>query len=257
MHKVKSAARALEVLECFDRIKRPAGLQEIAQVTGWPASSTSVLLRTMCEMGFLNRHADTGKFAPTMRLPLLGGWIRAGGFDGHALAQLVRAASRLTGSTAVLSTRHETQVQYIYVQLVQSRDFVSRNPSSGTLRPICRSAAGIAMLTREPDDQIGLIARTSGALEGRPVALEPLRQRIGEARANGYAWQADSNLPGVGDVAVLLSERDPFGKSLALSVGGAARMIRAEHRRLGDALRDLSDRFTASIARATPHGLDD
>lgn len=246
MSRVKSAARALEVIELFDRIKRPASLQEIAQAMGWPMSSTSVLIATLCDMGFLNRHADSHKFAPTMRLPLLGGWIRAGGADGHALAALVTEARRATGCSAVLSTRHGARVQYIYVQLAQAREYVSRNPSSGTLRPICRSAAGIAMLTRESDEQVALLSRTSGALEGKPVPLGPLLQRIEEARRLGYAWQADSNLRGVGDIAVLLNEPDGFGKPLVLSIGAASSLVRDDHERIGMTLRRLADGFSAS-----------
>ena len=245
MPKVKSAARALEVIEFFDRIKSPASLQEIAHAMGWPMSSTSVLIATLCDMGFLNRHADSLKFAPTMRLPLLGGWIRAGGADGHALAALVMQARSRTDCTAVLSTRHGAQVQYIYVQIVQAREYVSRNPSSGTLRSLCRSAAGIAMLSREPDEQVALLSRTVGALEGKPVPLQPLMQRVEQARSSGYAWQADSNLRGVGDIAVLLNETDAFGKPLVLSIGAAAGRVRSEHERLGALLRELADRFSS------------
>jgi DNA-binding IclR family transcriptional regulator len=244
---VKSAARVLQVLEYFEQVQRQAGVQEIARALKWPVSSTSVLIKTLCEMGYLNRHPDSQKFAPTMRQPLLGGWIRAGRADGHALAELVREAQRATGLSAVLSTRHGQHVQYIYVQLAAARDFVSRSPHSGTLRTICRCAAGIAMLTHDPSDKVALLARTTAAMEGRPIDLSELMARIDEARQAGYAWQADSNIAGVGDVAVLLNEIDPFGKSLMLSVGAASNVLRSNHLELGTYLRQLTRDFTAGL----------
>lgn len=247
--RVKSAARALQVLEYFEQVQRPAGVQEIAHAMRWPVSSSSVLIKTLCEMGYLNRHSDSQKFAPTMRQPLLGGWIRAGDADGHALAGLVREARRATGMSAILSTRHGPHVQYIYAQLTQAKDFVSRSPSSGTLRPICRSAAGITMLTQDSDEKVKLLARTTAAMEGKAIGLAQLMQRVSDARAHGFAWQADSSVPGVGDVAVLLNESDPFGKSLALSVGAASRTLRSSHAELGRFLRQLADAFSERLAR--------
>ncbi|QJW85177.1 helix-turn-helix domain-containing protein [Ramlibacter terrae] len=239
------------MLEYFEQVQRPAGVQEISRAMQWPVSSTSVLVRTLCDMGYLNRHPDSQKFAPTMRQPLLGGWIRAGHADGHALAALVREAGQATGLSAVLSTRHGHHVQYIYVQLALAKGFVSRNPSSGTLRPICRSAAGITMLTLDDDEKVKLIARTTAAVEGRPINQGLLMQRIAEARTSGYAWQADSNLPGVGDVAVLLNESDPFGKSLTLSVGAGSSVVRDGHTELGGYLRGLVNDFTRRIGSGT------
>lgn len=244
---VKSAARALQILEFFEQVQRPAGVLEIAQALGWPVSSTSVLVKTLCEMGYLNRHAEDQRVAPTMRQPLLGGWIRAGLADGHALASLVREARERTGLSAVLSTRHGSHVQYIYVQLAEAENFISRNPHSGTLRPICRSAAGIVMLTQDPDDKIHLTARTMAAIEGKPIDQQQLMTRVTEARERGYAWQADSNIPGVGDIAVLLNESDPFGKSLALSVGAASTVVRRDHSTIGTMLKQMIDAFTQRL----------
>jgi len=244
---VKSAARALQVLEYFEQVQRPAGVQEMARALKWPVSSTSVLVKTLCDMGYLNRHPDSQKFAPTMRQPLLGGWIRAGRADGHALAELVSQARRVTGLSAVLSSRHGQHVQYIYVQLAAASNFVSRSPHSGTLRTICRCAAGIALLVHESPDKIALLSRATAALEERPINLAELMTRVEEARKAGYAWQADSNIPGVGDVAVLLNEIDPFGKSLMLSVGAASEVVRKDHAELGGYLKQLTKNFSEGL----------
>lgn len=245
---VKSAARALQVLELFELLKRPAGLVEIAGALGFPASSASVLLGTLCRMGYLNRDPVTHRFAPTMRLPLMGGWIRAGGADGRALAALVADAQRATGLSSVLSTRHGMDVQYIYVDRVTPRGFSSRNPGSGTLRPICMCAAGAVMLAGEPDERIALIARNASAIGGRRVNLEQLMARVEAARRDGYAWQFGVNRSDVGDVAVRVPVDDPFGQALVLSVGASAPQVRDEHAELGRLLLRLTRAFSDALA---------
>lgn len=244
---VKSAARSLQVLEHFEQIQRPATLVEIAQAMGWPVSSASMLLRTLCQMGYLNRDPETHAFAPTMRLPLLGGWIRAGRADGHALATLVAQAQAATGLSAVLSTRHGLDVQYIYVSRAAARGFASRRPSAGTLRPVCLCAAGYMMLAAEDDERIALVARHAAAVLKRRIPLDPLMAGVNAARLAGYAWQADTNTPGIGDVAVRLQEDDPFGQPLVLSVGAASEVVRTDHAHLGRALRSLVARFSAAL----------
>lgn len=244
---VKSAVRALQVLELFELLQRPASMMEIAVELGYPASSTSVLIRTLCQLGYLNRDPVTQQFAPTMRLPLLGGWIRAGSADGAALSRLVAETREATGLSAVLSMRLGIHVQYVYVDRTPPTGFASLRPNAGDLRPINRSAAGLVMLAEEPDERIGLIARTASALEGRPVSMESLMQRVEETRRAGYGWNVGSYAPEIGDVAVRIPVDDAFGKALVLSVGASAMRVGEDHVAIGQALRGKIRRFAARI----------
>lgn len=245
---VKSATRALQVLEHFEFIQRPASLVEIATSLGWPVSSTSLLLRTLCQMGYLNRDPHTQHFAPTVRLPLLGGWIRAGQADGHALATLVAQAQQKTGFSAILSMRHDLDVQYIYVSRATAQGFASKRPTAGTLRPVALCAAGHMMLAGETNERIALLARHAAAVSKRRIALDDLMAHVDAARTHGYAWQANSNTQGIGDVAVRLHENDPFGQALVLSVGAASDVVLARHEEIGRTLRELVDAFSRSLA---------
>ena len=71
---VKSAVRVFEVLEFFDTLRRDASLSEIARELGYPASSTSMLLQSMVECGYLAQ-GEKRTFRPTPRVKLLGAWI--------------------------------------------------------------------------------------------------------------------------------------------------------------------------------------
>lgn len=245
---VKSATRALQVLEHFEFIQRPASLVEIAASLDWPVSSTSLLLRTLCQMGYLNRDPHSQHFAPTMRLPLLGGWIRAGHADGHALAMLVAQAHQTTGFSSVLSTRHDLDVQYIYVNRATAQGFASRRPSAGTLRPVTLCAAGYMMLASETNERIALLARHAAAVSQQRIALADLMAHVEAAREHRYAWQANTNTQGIGDVAVRLHEDDPFGQALVLSVGAASEVVQARHAEIGQTLLNLVESFSRSLA---------
>jgi DNA-binding IclR family transcriptional regulator len=81
--KVKSAIRMLQILDYFDEIKREANATEIARVLQIPVSSTSVLLRQMYEMGYLNRSLGDRSYIPSVRVTTLGIRIdRSLGADG-------------------------------------------------------------------------------------------------------------------------------------------------------------------------------
>jgi len=72
---VKSAVRVLEVLELFDRLQREASVGEVARELGYPVSSTSMLLGSLLERGYLRHGPDQRTYFPTPRVTLLGAWI--------------------------------------------------------------------------------------------------------------------------------------------------------------------------------------
>ena len=55
---VKSAERAMALLEFFAEWRRPATVKEVSQSLGWPQSSTSMLLASLAEAGYYDEEAD-------------------------------------------------------------------------------------------------------------------------------------------------------------------------------------------------------
>jgi hypothetical protein len=100
---VKSAVRALEVLELFDRLRREASVGEVARLLGYPLSSTSVLLATLTGRGYLQPGTVPFTYRPTLRLARLGAWIGPFGNGSHrpvqaAVSRLDDVRSTKTGS---------------------------------------------------------------------------------------------------------------------------------------------------------------
>src|SRR5690606_38656604 len=72
---VKSAGRALQILEYFDAVQREASVSEISRALHCPQSSTSVLLRSLVHLGYLQNDRYRRTYYPTRRVSLLGNWV--------------------------------------------------------------------------------------------------------------------------------------------------------------------------------------
>ena len=239
---VKSARRVLEILEHFEALKRPMGVSEIARHLGYPLSSTSMLLNSLARLGYMNLDPASRKFAPTMSVAMLGDWIVSGDEGRSRVKGVIQDARRLTGLTAVLSTRNGVDVQYVYVVRAPELNFRSRLPGAGAFRPILRSSPGVALMMELDDRQIALIVRRVRATRAEEVSLEQVMDEVDKARAQGYAWDAGRVYADVGSVAVGLPVDDVFGKPLVLSVAGAADLIGSEHKRIAGTLLRLVKR---------------
>jgi len=197
---VKSARRALEILERFEALQRPASVGEIATELGYPVSSTSVLLRTMEELGYLSYDAHSRQFAPTVRVGFMGDWILNGHPGRARLKSLLHDARRLTAMTALLATRNGLDAQYLFVLRTQEMNFESRRPDMGTIRSILTASPGIMLLAELPDAQIELIVRGVKATQRTSASLEQVMNSVDDARRLGYAWnvgKARTDVPGV------------------------------------------------------------
>jgi len=241
---VKSARRAMEVMELFEKLRRPLGVLEIARLLEYPQSSASLLVNALAEMGYLNFDSRTRKFAPTLRLALLGSWIQGRGADPARLIALLRETSLATRETAVLSTQNALNVQYVYLVEHVPRGRLIARP--GALRPLCRSAPGLVLLSRYPDPRIALIVRQLGDSGAGREDLADVMTRVRAMRETGYAWIAGRFDPAIGSVAVPLPFGDVFDKPLVLSIAAAAGRVRSQHARLGEQLLGIVSRASAA-----------
>src|SRR5690606_31922545 len=111
---VKSAARALQLLELFDRVQMPLTLKEVVQLTGIPQSSAAALLSTLANLSYIAHDRRAHEYAPTTQVAHLGRWI---GDDGVAtdpfVAQAVARLNQSTGETAIAAVRRGTYARYV------------------------------------------------------------------------------------------------------------------------------------------------
>ena len=72
----RSIKRTLEVLEYFDEENPSASVGGISKELGYPQSSTSILLKSLLNLGYLSYDDKTRTYRPTARVALIGRGIR-------------------------------------------------------------------------------------------------------------------------------------------------------------------------------------
>lgn len=231
---IKSARRVLEVFELFSRLKEPATVSEIQSHLRYPQSSTSVLLKSLHTLGYLDYDPVKRRYMPTMRVNLLGAWMQAERLGGVNIDELLRRLRHETGETVVLGMQNGTYVQYIH--LLQSSAPLRVHVDSGVLRPLCRSAAGKMLMTlKSPGEVRGLVRRINASEidSGERIDVEILLQELDRCRRVGYVVNMGSAVAGVGAIAMLL----PVSGSLppmAVSVVGIAQQIGPRRQQIVD-----------------------
>ena len=235
---VKSAHRAMELLEFFAQGRRPASVKEISQTLGYPQSSTSVLLRGMVDAGYYDHDPRTGMYSPSVRILLAVEWIGEQLFSEQSLLRLMDKVHDASGHTVMIGMQHGLHVRYLHVlQATREGRFTAK---IGSLRPLFRSGPGKMLLTLKGEREIALLLKRANAAETdaalRMTFTDVLAERE-KALRDGYAMSLGTSVPGAAALAILLPV--PKGaEPMTLSVGGPLREIRRDKTRLVALLND-------------------
>jgi DNA-binding IclR family transcriptional regulator len=221
---IKSAARTLEVLEFFSARQQPATVGEIAAALGLPQSSTSMLLKSLVSLNYLDYRPATRRFVPTYRVTLLGSWIKVVDDAHAALTDLMEAIHRDTGETVMLGMQHGASMRYVHI--LGASYAVQLAVAVGTVRPMTLSAIGQMLLAAKPDAEIRAIARRNNAdvAEGQRVRESEFMAEIRLVRARGYAESLGRMTAGA-NVIAMLAPTEGGGPAMAIGVGGPSERI--------------------------------
>lgn len=229
---VKSATRVLEVFEYFDRIRRAATVMEVARSLGYPQSSTSVLLRSLVDLGYLEQDSGRRTYLPTPRVTLLGSWIEPLLSPGGAIVRMMDELGELTGETIILGVPSGEAVRYIHV--VQATGAMRLHVGNGTMRPMAISGMGRLFMSTMDDVRVRQIVHrynTEITREENKLNLAAVRRDLASLRADGYAPSFDRVTPGAGGISVLLPVT-PHGVPMAMAIGGLSKTINDNRDRL-------------------------
>lgn len=218
---VKSAERALRVLEFFEEVQREAKSGEISEKLGIPQSSTSFLLRSMMELGFLDFDPRTRLYVPSRRVSLLGQWLTQGFVRDSALLQASEELSELSGETVMIAAPNGRFAQYIHV--VQATKSLRLHIPVGTRRPLVWSAAGFCLLTNMNVKEVPLLVRrTNSESKARSsLNLKTVFSNIEFARKNNYFFSRELVTSGAGCLAIPIPlGPEERGRPLAICLAG-------------------------------------
>lgn len=242
----RSIKRTLEVLEYFDGEHPTVSVSEISRTLGYPQSSTSILLKSLMELGYLHYDKEERTYRPTARVALLGRGVQSYLFgDGSVMAALEEISQR-TGELVILAARAGVVVQYIHV--IPATNPVRMHLRTGAVRPMIGSAVGHLFLSargagdleREIDR---LIEFSGGELR---IGRDALMKEIRRIRRNGFALSTNTVTPGGGVVAILL-EGVLAHQPLAIGIGGVASIITDNSDRFVGIMRDAVRRHIAPV----------
>ncbi|MGD9941595.1 MAG: IclR family transcriptional regulator [Burkholderiaceae bacterium] len=226
-HSVKSAIRVLEILEYFDRHRHEATVTQIARELRYPQSSTSVLLQSLIETGYLQRGTLSKTFFPTLRVAVLGSWMAPGEPARSEVLALMQHLGRLSGQTVILAAQCNGVVRYVHVVPAAGPAHLHVGP--GTFRPLVTSGTGRLFLSAMNEEQVRRTVARHNAAESddrRRVGMAVVRQDLDEIRRSGRALSLSRITPGVGLVCVALpGAAGPAPHALAIA--GPAATIEA------------------------------
>lgn len=242
---VKSAVRSLDVLCLFAAERRALCQRDIVLLLGYPQSSTTFLLKTMVDSGYLIYDPIERTYFPTPKVLGIGDWLREtdyGRMDADSpLAGLIRELQDEFGETVCLSTQNDTNVYWHRV--------VARNlPASlyypeGQMYALTYSSHGWVLMSRLKEERVDRTCRLVNAKE-RDVRLrvdpDKAVRRAEQIRQRGYFYHRNTFLVGGSSVSMLLPGRIG-GRVFAIGVGGTVERIERK-------LDQIVPRFQAAVA---------
>lgn len=235
---VKSAERTLAILDLFARERRALAAKTVQTALGYPASSTIGLMKTLMRTGHLRFDRRTKLYVPTLRVVLLGDWVRETPLGSDRLRRALDRVVARTGESAFLSTPNDVVMQVTHIVLGPQPITLSVSP--GTTVPMVSSAVGQAFLATRPERELAALLRRIRREAGgvADVDLVELRARLAAVRRRGWA-SAYEVLPGVGAVAAALPAAADEAVSV-ICVGGPTARIAAREGELGRVLRECA-----------------
>jgi DNA-binding IclR family transcriptional regulator len=251
---VKSAGRVLQILEFFDEVQRDAKVQEIANRLNFPQSSTSVLLKCLVQMGYLDHDKATRSFLPSPRVALMGTWLDKGPVRNGSLIRMMEDLSTKTGETVILAARNGIHSHYIRV--IQTKATTRFHIPQDSRRPVVWSATGFALLCQECDDLIQGLCRRSNAeaQDGQPmVQLKRTQANIRETRRNGYFFSKELVTPGAGAIARPLPKGiDRRDRPLAIGISGPLQDFAGREKVIVRHMREAISRYLSTESSKIP-----
>lgn len=250
---IKSATRALEVFECFSKIKRPMRQSEIVQTLGYPQSSTVFLLKSLIQAGYLSYDRGARLYKPTPEVIKLGAWMEQRDYDFFfgrgAFTRLLEELRSLTNETVAVAMQNDIFVHW-HRLLESGHDLTCHIPAEGKLYPLTYSSHGWMLLSVWPDESVEMLVRLINAREPdreRRVGVGQAIEVMQRIRAQGHYFTPSSYYVGLGSVATLLPWRLD-DQPMTIGVGGLVEQIEPQVPRILDQIAEVVEKHGASVS---------
>ncbi|MFD3515785.1 IclR family transcriptional regulator [Streptomyces sp. NPDC058657] len=215
---VKSARRAIDLLETFAANGVWLSLSELQASTGFPRSSLHGLLRTLLDAGWLEVDSTTGRYRLGVRALICGtAYLDRDPVVPYATEALELVREK-TGFTAHYARRIGAEVVYLETrESVRSTHLVSR---VGRTLPAHATALGKALLAELTQDEIETVLRDplSALTPNTITSVEALQAECALTRERGYGAETEEGGLGVRCVAAAIPYRIPATDAMSCSM---------------------------------------
>lgn len=246
---VKSARRAIDLIETFAANDVWLSLSDLHARTGFPRSSLHGLLRTLLEAGWLDTDPNTARYRLGVRALICGtAYLDRDPVVPYATEAIERLREQ-TGYTAHFARRDGAHV--VYLETRESRRSTHLVSRVGRTLPAHATALGKALLAELTGEEIDALLTTPlRALTPATItSLEDLHRDLAATRERGWAAETEESGEGVRCVAAVVPYRIPATDAISCSmpVGEADD---ADAARVADLLIDTTAELGQQLRRA-------
>jgi DNA-binding IclR family transcriptional regulator len=215
---VKSAARAVEILERLAWATERPTLGQLARDLGIPKSSLRAILQTLEGRGWVETDATGGRFGLGVRALLVGAaYVDSDDVVAVAGGTLDRLAATF-GETVHLARLDGTDI--VYLAKRESSHSLRLFSAIGRRLPAFTTALGKALLAERSGEELrAALPHPLPKLTPNTIAdPDRLDRELALTRARGYAIDNEENTVGIRCLAVALPRATPPVDAISLSV---------------------------------------
>jgi IclR family transcriptional regulator, acetate operon repressor len=246
---VKSARRAIELLEAFGADHAWLSLTDLHQQTGFPRSSLHGLLRTLRDVAWIEADDAGTRFRLGVRALLCGtAYLDRDPVIPYATDALERLREQV-GYTAHFARLIDSDL--VYLETRESRSSGHLVSRVGRTLPAHATALGKALLAELSDDELTKVlpAELAPLTEKTIVDREMLRAELAFTRERGYATERGQSAPDVACAAAAIPYRIPATDAISCSIT-PDHATEAELQRVGEALHQVALELSSRLRRA-------
>jgi IclR family transcriptional regulator, KDG regulon repressor len=246
----RSVTRLIQVLEVFERERRPLTSAQISAALDGPRSSIAALLKEMVELSALAHDRRTTTYFPSARFARLTGWLASSFIANQAVLEFLEILQERIVETALVAMPIEQEMEVVHI--VRGSRSISYWTEPGRRYPIIGSAGGTAYLSTVPKTAIQTLfarAQRSGQIAGG-IDLETLLKRVAQAGRDGYSVAFGAVDSDVAAICAPLPEK-VGPKPLVLSISGPIERLRDREHEIISIVAEEIERMNRDDATMT------
>ncbi len=185
---VNSLEKGLRVLEAFDDDHPTLGISEIAEVTGMDKSAAQRFSNTLHQLGYLEKSSSTRRYRPSRKLMKFSfTYLRHSHLAAIAVPRMIEAGGKHK-TTVNLAEWEGLDIVYTIRIPHVTASYVATVP--GRFAPVWRTAAGLCVLSRLPEEEVVEIldqAVFTDLLPTTMASVSEVLEALERARGQGFA----------------------------------------------------------------------